>query len=635
MKIRLFCSLLALGLTASRGTAVPAPAPPPPTEAAPAAAPPPPAAEPARTPATANPPLTDLVDDQTAFALIVLDAPGLVRGWDASPLARTWNDEQVVKYFAPLRGLMKIDNWDEQAKAATGKTVRELLALANGQALVALPASALADALAGGNAAAGGTPPEAGRPALPVLIAVELGGNADVVEKLAAEAGAKNENLHVETTNYAGVLVHTSLEPATKEGGKPGVPMVTAICQGDWLLSPSYDRVCAAIDAIKKGGLPNALGRSETYLRARERAGDAQVVGVGNFPAIYPVLLAAAKKQPDGGAPFTAEALLSGLGIDALGELFYSVNFGEQETRMTFGLGWREEKGLMKLLALGPGAAVRPDWAPAPWINVNAAKFDLRATYAALEEMLGAISPQLLTGLQGQVKGMGDEMGLDLKRDLIGSLGADVMMATALPADADPAKPPAPDQFDQIYAIGLENPAAFTKAVEGIKGMALGAAADKFFTKREYLGQELYTFSPPTAAGTPPEAAPPRGFSYAIANHTLLLGVGSPATVEAALQGMAAKRASFWDKADVKAALAGVPDEASSVQVSDLRILMTGMIGMFANLPVQVGPAGGLVDPAARPDADRLARYWGLSSSYMVKDAKGLFSVSRIANPQP
>jgi hypothetical protein len=582
-----------------------------------------------------NPPLTDLVDDQTAFAVVVLDTPALLRGWDASPFARTWNDEQVVKFLAPLRTMMKIDTWDDQTRAATGKTVRELLALAKGQVLVALPASAIADTL-GGATPAEGAPQGGDPPPWPALIAVELGDNADAVEKLAAEAGAKNENLHVETTNYAGVLVHTSLKPTPKEGGKPGRPIVTAMCQGDWLLSPSYNQVCAAIDAIKQGGLPNSLGRSEAFLRARERAGEAQLLGFGNFPAIYPVLLAAAKKQPAGGTPFTPEALLNGLGVDTWREFFYTLNFGEQETRQTVGLGWSEERGLMKLLAFGPGAAVRPDWTPAKWINVNTAKFDLRATYAALLEMLGEINPQLLAQVQSELKGAGDQMGIDLQRDLIGSLGADVLMATALPADADPAKPPASDQLDQLYAFALENPTAFTKALEGVKGMVFGPATDKLFTKRDYLGQTLYTFTPPTTAWAPPETGTPRTFSYAIANHTLLLGVGSPTPVEAALQGMGEKRDSFWDRAEIKAVLSNVPEEANSVQVTDLRILVTGIIGMLSNLPVpMVGPAFNLVDQTAKPDPDRLTRYWGLSSGYLVKDSKGIFSVSRIANPQP
>jgi hypothetical protein len=570
--------------------------------------------------APASPPLTDLVDDQTAFAFVVPDAAALVKGWDASPFAKTWGDEQVVKFLAPLRQQMKIDQWDEQAKAATGKSVRELLALAKGGAIVALPASAIADAISG---------PASAMP--PVLLAVELGDNAATVEKLALDAARKNERLRVETTNYAGVLVQTSSAPVAKAGGSAAVPTVTAMCQGVWLLSPSYERVCAAIDAIKKGGLSNALGRSEGYLRAQKRAGPAHAVFYGSFPALYSPLLATLKKQlppagTENGPPFTAEGLLTGLGLDALRELVFTLQFDAKETRITGGLTYAEERGLVKLLAYGPGPAVRPTWASPKWFSVAADKFDLRAAYASLEEMVANISPELFATVQDQIKAAGTEAGIDFKRDLVGSLGSDLLVAQSLPPGADPAKPKL-EQADTLIALSLENPAAFIRAIEAVKRMALAEAAEQFFTKREYLGQTLFTFSPP---GAPPDY---KGFSYAVAGRTLLLGVDSPAMIETALQNMAEKRDSFWTRTDVRAVLADVPEGAVDVHAQDFGLAVNAIFGALAGLPVPGGES--LTDRAAAPDPARIARHWGLLSGYMVKEPKGLLSVVRIANPKP
>ncbi len=577
--------------------------------------------------APANPPLTELVDDQTAFAFVVPDVAALLKGWDASPFAKTWGDEQVVKFLAPLRQQLKVDAWDDQAKAATGKSVRELLGLAKGGAIVAVPASIIADL------AASGAPPSAP----PVLLAVELGDNAAVVEKLATDAATKTEGLRVETTNYAGVLVHTQTAPAPKDTAKPAdasvprTPTVTAMCNGVWLLSPSYERVCAAIDAIKKGGLSNALGRSESFLRAQKRAGPAHAVVYGSFPALYPPLLAGLKKAippagADGGPPFTAEGLLTGLGLDALRELVFTLQFDVKETRITSSLGYSEERGLVKLLAYGPGAASRPAWASPKWFSAAADKFDLRAAYAALEEMVANISPELSASLQAEIKNTGTEMGVDLKRDLVGSLGSDLAVAQALPPGADPAKP-ALDQADTLLALSLENPAGFTKSVEAVKRLVFEDAADKAFTKRDYLGQTIFTFAPP---GAPPDY---KGFTYAIANRTLLIGMGSPAMVETALQNMAEPRDSFWARADVRAALADVPEGAVDVHAQDVGLLVTGMMGVFAALPLPPGAA--IVDPASAPDPARISRYWGLLSGYLTKDSKSIFSVARIANPKP
>jgi hypothetical protein len=574
--------------------------------------------------APARPPLTDIVDDQTAFALLVPDVTALLQGWDASPFAKTWGDEQVVKFLVPMRQQLKIDQWDEQAKAATGKTVRELLALAKGGAMVAVPASLLSDLAASGQF-----------PAAPaVLLAVELGDNAATVEKLAKDAALKNEGLRVETTNYAGVLVQTNVS-AAKPGGPAGTPAVTAMCDGVWLLSPSYERVCAAIDALKKGGLPNALGRSESFLRAQKRAGAAHLTAYGSFPAIYPPLLAGLKKAlppagAEGGPPFTAEGLLTGLGLDALREMVATLRFDAGETRLTAALGWSEQRGLAKLLAYGPGPAKRPDWAAAKWFSVASDSFDLRAAYAALEEMVGNISPQFSTAMQAEIKNAGAQAGIDLKRDLVGSLGSDLLVAQSLPSGADPAKPPAVAQADTLIALSLENPAALVKSLEAVKRMVFEDAVEQIFTKREYLGQTLFTFSPPAPAGAPPSAAP-GGFTYAVADRTLLLSIGSPAMVETAVQNMAEKRDSFWARRDVRAVLADVPEGAVDVQAQDFSLLITSLLNALAELPSGAAP----VARAAAPDSARIARYWGLLSGYMTKDAKGIFSVVRIASPKP
>jgi hypothetical protein len=570
--------------------------------------------------APASPPLTDLVDDQTAFALVVPDAAALVKGWDASPFAKTWGDEQVVKFLTPLRQQMKIDQWDEQAKAATGKTVRELLALAKGGAIVALPASLFADAVAG-------KPPVAPS----ALLAVELGENSAAVEKLIVEANAKVGGPRAETTTYAGVAVHRRLSITPAGGGRATTPLATAMCQGIWLFSLDYERVCAAIDAIKKGGLSNALGRSEGYLRAQKRAGPAHAVFYGSFSALYPPLLAALKKQlppagTEGAPPFTAEGLLTGLGLDTLREFVFTVQFDAKETRVTGGLTYAEERGLVKLLAYGPGPAVRPTWASPKWFSVAADKFDLRAAYAALEEMVANISPELSSTLQDQLKAAGTEAGIDVKRDLVGSLGSDLLVAQALPPGADPAKPTT-NEADTLIALSLENPAAFARAIEGIKRFVFDEAAEQFFTKREYLGQTLFTFTPP---GAPPDY---NGFTYAIANRTLLLGVSSPAMVETALQNMAEKRDSFWTRADVRAALADVPEGAVDVHAQDFGLAVNMILGALVALPVPGG--GSLVELTAAPDPARIARHWGLLSGYMVKEPKGLLSVIRIANPKP
>jgi hypothetical protein len=416
-----------------------------------------------------------------------------------------------------------------------------------------------------------------------------------------------------------------------------------AIVDGVWLLSPQKETVFAAIDALQQGGHVSALGKSERFLRTRQRIGGAQSLAYVNFPAIYPLLeqAAAAAKAKSAGQPnmmgIDPETVFAALGLDELGEVYLAMESGENETRIDSGIAYNGERGLMKILAYEPGAAPRPEWIPAKWPSVSTARFSLPKAYEGIEELLEAISPMLSGMAQGQIRGLNKQLGVDLKRDLIGSLGDELVSAYAVPAGFTGGSVPPWTEMDQLVAFSLVNEAAFIKAVDALKLLA-GPAADQMFIKREYLGQTLYTVNMPAG----PEGKAARGFTYAIANRTLLIGIGSPATVENVLQLMAApSKENFWERADVKTALADAPAQASMIQVQDLAVMMKSFVELAVQLQTdaeasQEADAGKktYVDVNARPDDETISRYWGLSSGHGERTSEGLFSTARISHPK-
>ncbi len=595
-------------------------------------------------PAAPKVPLANLVDDQTLVALCVTDAPGLLRGWDASPLAATWSDPQIVKFLAPLREQMRVEHWDADTQEATGLGVRELLALVEGEALFALPAFDLSQLGADTK-----TPPS-------FLLALEVGASGPKLEKILA-AAAEKRGLPEETENFAGVKVHVrtlseARESAPVDDSSTPAEMSTprrfawALVDGVWLLSPAKERVFAAIDAVQQGGLPASLGASERFQRTRQRVGAAQALVYLNSPAIYPLVQDAvsAAKAKAGAKPnalgLDPETALKALGLDVLGEGYLALALEPTQARLDTGLAYTEERGLLRLLAYQPGPTAQPDWVPAKWTNVSTARFSLPKAYAGLEALVNAVSPLLFGMAQGQLRTFDKKLGVDLRRDLIGSLGDDVVTAYALPPGQAPGTTPAWTQMDQLIAISLVNEAAFVRSVNALKQLA-GPAADQLFTERDYLGHTLYSFNQPTGAGAEGTGGAARGFSYAIAQNTLLIAIGSPAPVENALQGMASGTGGFWQRPEVKAALAELPTDAVSVQVQDLRVLLASLVESLVSYQVALNegkPADAkpeYVDVAARPDAEVWARYWGLSAGAVSRTPEGLFSTTRLVYPQP
>jgi hypothetical protein len=586
-------------------------------------------------------PLTRIVDDHTAFALTITDTPALMSGWDASAFARSWGDPAIVKFFAPLRATMKIDEWDTQCEAATGLTLRGLLALAKGESLIAFSAEGIVK-MANSD----------GDNAPPFLIAIQVGDNVGIIEKLLADVATKENTPDIIET-YADVPVHmqpqkpsakaddasahdaeTNASSVTPDKVAPDEFLAWAFVDGTWLISFNKERVFAAVDALKAGGVTSPLANSDRFQSARAHIGESQALFYLDVSNVYPVIRdAVLARQAAKGQPspmgISPQAMFNAFGLDEIGVMYASLGFDEKETRLDAGLTWETERGLLKLFAFTNGSRVMPTWIPARWTSVSSTHFSMSAMYSGIEELLESVSPALSGMAQGQLRTFNKNLGTDIKRDLIGSLGDVIISAVAQPVGLAPDARPAIDEMEQFFAVSLDNPEAFTNAIEALKRLA-GPSADQLFVKRDYLGNALYTFTPPATKGAPAG----KGFSYVVVNRMFMVSVGSPTTIENALQGMASNQPSFWDRPEVQAELAHMPTEVSSLQVQDLRVTLETAVETFARMQSNIAGQA-LIDPEARPEADVIARYWGLSSGYSEKTAKGFHARTRLPHPQP
>ncbi len=585
--------------------------------------------------ALAAPPLVNLIDENSPLVVSVQDTPQFIKNGSESPWAKLWNDEQVRKFIAPLREKMKVDRWDEECKAETGHSLTELLAMAKGQLLLALTSADVFEL---------GENPEPSK--VPLLLAVELGENTDRIAKIIAESDEKNHaEKHLE--DYAGVPVHVYQVKAENGGGDV---FAWAMVDGIWFLSPSKTEVQHALDHLKKGRAAAPFGESERFLKSRKQAPDADLTVMLNIQALYPAARQAIDKraQEKGTQPMglTPGILMEALGIDALRELYLSLTFSPDGTVFDGGLTCSEQRGLLKMLAFNDGPVPQPAFVSEKWINVSAARFSIPSMYASLKEILNTLNPMLGSMLQGQIRQFNQQLGIDIERDLISSLGDQMLAAKALKPGANPEAPPPMDEIEQLIVISLENAPAFTKAVEALKRTA-GPQAEKMFIKREYLGQGIHTLD----LQNPKPGQKP--FSYAITPSYLLVAIGSPGILETAIQGLDGKQPSLWRKAEVKAALAEVPASACSFEYQDTRILIGSVFETFVKLasrftdsaPPALEDEGGdeptaaprnesLLDLSAKPDASKLGQYFGITTGYAWRDSNGLYVKSKAHKPK-
>jgi hypothetical protein len=598
-------------------------------------------------------PLVNLVGDDTSLVIYVTDLPALVKTWPGTPWVKMWRDDQVQKYFAPLRAQMKVDEWDDRFKANTGYTLAGLLDFATGEAIFVLPD--LGTVIAAGKNKAD----------LPLLVAIEIGGNGAKIEKLIAdeEANDKEKNFTETTEDFKGVTLHV-MGMAAPKATEPQHLGVWAIAGGVLYVCPSKDFLQQTLVAARQGGHDNALGKSDGFMQMRQRAGTAELIFYANLKAMVPAAqkaiadqkAAQAAGQPPTMSLFDPVTIFHALGLDAANELYLTAHVGESSTDINSGFTYNERRGLAKLFEYADGSPSRPQFVPAKCFSVFSARASVKHFFASLEAVVNDISPIFFGMYQSYLKSYNDRLGIDLKRDLIGNLGDQLVVANALD-DAAPADAPLDQRLNQLWAFSLENDTAFTAAVESMKHGLYGEAVDKVFEKRAYLGHNIYTYTPPQppeAEGAPPRPAG-RGFSYAVANHWVFLG--SPSLVENALQGLDGKQASFWDKDEVKRnLLADLPDNTRALSYVDLGKIIPLYFdaivqGMETSRKMaaaraqknasddgtdQAAPAEPdqpMVDDSAKPDAATLAKYWGYTRSYGNQDAHGIYGTGRIIYP--
>lgn len=564
----------------------------------------------------AEPALDRLVPADAVLVFALEDLPGLRERAARSAFGRAWADPDVARFVAPLRSHPEYLKLVERVKAETGHTSKELLAFATGDVLLTVPLSSLKFSRAESEG--------------DVLLALEVGDNEAKIRELVSKPSEASDQgrARVESVeDYNGVSIHLSAPAASEPAApadpaaaaptpepSPGKTFAWALHQGRWFLATDRTLVVGALDALASGGLPRPLAEAETYRAVVDRAGGRpDYVFLADFQSVYPAMasgLEAGRNPASPPNPLGIEPanILRALGVDALDVLSATgAVLPDGSTRGDLVLSYREARGLVNLLAYRDGPVARPDWVPASWINVSSQNFSVPDLYTELQSMLDRLSPVLAGMANGQIKAFERQLKIDFARDLIGNLGPSVLSGITPPAGSSAVNPPPYDEMEQFFAVSLADAGAFERALEALKARFLPPGAAGPLQTREYLGRKLHVFTPP--AGSPANA---KGFAYAIADGWLMVSLGSAAPLESALQGLHKPdpAASFWARADVRAALADAPSGAFSIQFADLRPLFASLCALAVKMQAAREPeAAPFVDAAALPSTEVFARH--------------------------
>jgi Protein of unknown function (DUF3352) len=349
----------------------------------------------------------------------------------------------------------------------------------------------------------------------------------------------------------------------------------------------------------------------------------------------------------------TPDIILRATGADTLEALYIGGFIKEDYTESRFVLTFTEERGITKFFAGSTGEVVLPAWVRPTWPKVTAMNLPITHLYAVVEEVVQGLNPGLFTMMQGQLQMMQQNTGVDLKRDVIESLGSTFLVAHVPQAGQEDSA--LIEQGENLIVISSTNPGKLVAAVETLGTMG-GKMPKSMFETREYLGAKIYTMP-----ANPRQ--PDNQVSFAIHGGQLLFTtVPGAHPLEAVLQSWhSGEGESLWEQPQVRQIIAELPPQAIGYAYHDMASMLHSMAGMFAKLQKQtdvaaelppelesdeeddselaseypVAPAKKsltLVDPAQVPSVDQLRRYWSTALGGTWRDARSWTSITKISH---
>jgi hypothetical protein len=322
-------------------------------------------------------------------------------------------------------------------------------------------------------------------------------------------------------------------KPEVQEAGedndakKPSKKSEIVIGQADSLLilADSTKTAEKIVSRLGGGSLPSLADLAAFQGNQTGVFRDAPIFGWVNLKTFIDILSKSApeKKDPDAAPdPFAGprpEKVLSAIGASSLRTLSFAVRNSNEGTLLQFFLGVPESgrTGIFKIVTGEPKETSAPPFVPADAAKFQRWRLDGQKVWAAFEKILTDLSPQagntinmLLDMATASAKEK--DPGFDVRKNLIGNLGDDMITYKKAPRGSSPEEILA---APSIFLLGSPNPDQLVAAMRSIFGMTSSASGAP--SEREFLGRKIYSTAMPNLpmpgmAGNPP--GKPRTLQY-------------------------------------------------------------------------------------------------------------------------
>jgi hypothetical protein len=451
-------------------------------------------------------PAENLLPADTLAFFTVPDTAAFRAACKTSPQMLCWNDPAMKPFHDKFMAKFN-EKFVTPVEKDLGVKVADFLDLPQGQFTVAVTVN--------GSNGHDDVPPG-------LLLLVDTKGRSDSLKtNLAAltkkwtDAGRalRTEKIHglaftvvpLNSNDFSGIFPKRAPVQELGKETKPDRPGEIYFTQFESLLVAGNSPLAVeGVAAHLTGGSTPALADDATFAADQlAQFRDAPVYyGWFNARLLFSQLLTAPDEDSDSATPsafpkFNIKTLIAPTGLDRLKSASFAIHETRDGSAMTLHLTVPEagRTGLIKILALPPKDAGIPAFVPADAVKFTRIRLDGKQTWAELQKMVAAFSPQGMAGLDSAINlansfAQQKDPGFDLRTALFGNLGDD-LISYQKPATGDSlaalSSPPT------LYLVGVANPDQVIAAAKILA--AMGTPQDAQTAPREFLGRKIQTIA--------------------------------------------------------------------------------------------------------------------------------------------
>lgn len=295
-------------------------------------------------------------------------------------------------------------------------------------------------------------------------------------------------------------------QPVTELGKVPAKPAPAGeivIGQFESLLIVGNSlKAVEPIAAHLTGGAIPALGDNAVFINDKTQQLRAAPLYYGWFNAktFFSVLASIPPPEPNPAAPSAVsqmpwDKVLAASGAMGLKSASFAVRESHDGSQVDFNFSVPEvdRAGLFKMIATAAKDASAPLFVPSDAVKFWRWRLDGQKDWATLETMLGEISPAAMSTVNAAIamvnaSAQQKDASFDLRKNLIGNLGDDVINYAKSPAGSSAADL---NNAPSLVLFAAANPEQTLLAIKSVASLMYGQSA--VTEPREFLGKKIYS----------------------------------------------------------------------------------------------------------------------------------------------